>query len=623
MATALLSSGKSELGEAAQVKGKHWYDEECVRATEQRNALWRWITEESLNDDEVREGYEEAERLRKKTLRRVRRRYFNQLCKDLELDHSLRNVRGFFAKVKKAKTGYVPRACMVRAEEGLLVANTPQVLQTWRKHCIKVLATPATGAQGHDTQEAAGAAEEGTEQQQSEQQPDEREKQPPTREEVTSVLSSMKRGKAAGADGITTELFLAGGEAIIDALTALMVRIWEEESIPAAWEEAVITMLHKGKGGVYDCDNYRGLSLLNTGYKVCSTLILRRLEFYAEAATSEYQAGFRKNRSTTDHIYALRVLLARRKEFQQETHMLFVDFAKAYDSVDREVLWRRLAELDIPQKLIIMMQALSRSTRNRVRAMGFLSDCFETTSGVRQGDSLSPQLFNLALESAVRRVLQLLHPDVLLLAYADDIVIVANSAQQLSAAMAALVEKCAEIGLRVNHGKTKYMRSAPAQDGPSPPLQVADQTYEAVRVFRYLGSMITVDNDSLVDIRERTNAALRNLRALRSLLGSREINRKGKLTIYETVIRPVATYGGQAWTLTAQCKEALNVFERKVLRIIVGPDLSQPGVVRMRSSQEVRDLLGYYRSVVSWVQSIALHWAGHVERAPEDRIIRQ
>ncbi|XP_052129735.1 uncharacterized protein LOC127750967 [Frankliniella occidentalis] len=97
MASALLVSGKSTLGEAKQTKGKHWYDEECDEVTEQRNAIWRWHREEVHNED-IREGYEEMERMRKKTLRRVRRRYLKQICEDLELDHSLQNVRGFFAK---------------------------------------------------------------------------------------------------------------------------------------------------------------------------------------------------------------------------------------------------------------------------------------------------------------------------------------------------------------------------------------------------------------------------------------------------------------------------------------------------------------------------------------------
>ncbi|KAE8742982.1 hypothetical protein FOCC_FOCC011412 [Frankliniella occidentalis] len=324
-----------------------------------------------------------------------------------------------------------------------------------------------------------------------------------------------------------------------------------QQAIDSLWEWLQTALLEAGQDTL--------------GYKLLSVVLLRRLERYAEEALSDCQAGFRRNRSTTDHIFAVRTSLAKRREFRCDTHLIFVDFAKAYDSVIRSELWKRLEEMNIPMKLITMMKALFRTTRNRVKVDGFLSEDFRTTSGVRQGDALSPLLFNLALETALLRVLRRIGQQVRILAYADDIVLIGETKEQLEEAMGALIEECAEIGLSVNQGKTK---------------------------------------------------------ALRGILNSKSVWRGAKLMIYEVAIRPVALYGCQSWTLTARCKDLLTTFENQALRQMVGWDFSQ-GYVRTRSNKEVRELLRYEKWIVSAAQAAAMNWAGHVVRAPEGRFIRQ
>ncbi|KAE8745945.1 hypothetical protein FOCC_FOCC007306 [Frankliniella occidentalis] len=102
-----------------------------------------------------------------------------------------------------------------------------------------------------------------------------------------------------------------------------------------------------------------------TSYKLLSVVLQRRLEHYAEEALSDCQAGFRRNRSTTDHIFAVRTSLAKRREFRRDTHLIFVDFTKAYDSVIRGEPWKRLEERGIPVKLVTVMKALFRKKHNR------------------------------------------------------------------------------------------------------------------------------------------------------------------------------------------------------------------------------------------------------------------
>ena len=106
------------------------------------------------------------------------------------------------------------------------------------------------------------------------------------------------------------------------------------------------------KGDKTDCSNCRRLSLLPTTYKIVSNILLSRLTAYAEEIIGDHQCGFRRSRSTAEHILCIRHILEKKREYNEEVHQLFIDFKKAYDSVRREVLHNVLIEFGIPMKLV-------------------------------------------------------------------------------------------------------------------------------------------------------------------------------------------------------------------------------------------------------------------------------
>jgi len=93
----------------------------------------------------------------------------------------------------------------------------------------------------------------------------------------------------------------------------IIISIWNKEKLPEKWKESIIAPIYK-KGDKTECINYRGISLFPTRYKILSNILLPRLIPYAEEVTGDHQCGFRRNRSTTDHIFCIRQILEKKWE---------------------------------------------------------------------------------------------------------------------------------------------------------------------------------------------------------------------------------------------------------------------------------------------------------------------
>ena len=125
-----------------------------------------------------------------------------------------------------------------------------------------------------------------------------------------------------------------------------------------------------------------------TTYKIYSNILLSRLTPYAEEIIGDHQCGFRRNRTTTDHLFCIRQKLEQKWEYNEAVHQLFIDFKKAYESVRREVVYNILMEFGIPKKLIRLIKMCLTETYSRVRVGKNLSDMFPIRNGLKQGDAL-------------------------------------------------------------------------------------------------------------------------------------------------------------------------------------------------------------------------------------------
>ncbi|XP_029640405.1 uncharacterized protein LOC115215385 [Octopus sinensis] len=151
--------------------------------------------------------------------------------------------------------------------------------------------------------------------------------------EVERAIGSMKNGKAPGKDGITSEVLKSGREQLWKILAERFTHYLDEGRIPSQWKESNTILLYK-KGDREDLKNYRPICLLSHVCKLFTNIILNRLSRRLDEQQPREQAGFRKNYSTMDHIFALTQLLERANEYKLPLCVAFIDYEKAFDSVE-------------------------------------------------------------------------------------------------------------------------------------------------------------------------------------------------------------------------------------------------------------------------------------------------
>jgi sorting nexin-29 len=235
-----------------------------------------------------------------------------------------------------------------------------------------------------------------------------------------------------------------------------------------------------------------------------------------------------------------------------------------------------MRDLDIPVKLIRMVEVTMTDVKSSIRVGGYLSEPITVRNGLRQGDTLACLLFNIALEKVIREAgIQtrgtIFYKSVQILAYADDVDIVGRSLCAMEEAM--VIESTGrKMGLVINETKTKYMVAGKAYRPNMPPnLIIANYTFARVNTFVYLGSTVSYNNDISEEIGARLVAANRAYFGLLGHFKSRLLSRQTKLIIYKTLVRPVLTYASETWAIAKAEERLLELFERKILCRIVGP----------------------------------------------------
>ena len=236
---------------------------------------------------------------------------------------------------------------------------------------------------------------------------------------------------------------------------------------------------------------------MSTVAKLFSAILNDRIYAYLDenSLLCEEQNEFRKLRSCLDHMYTLTTIIRNRKEQNLQTFLCFVDFAKAFDSVNRDCLWYKLQNIGINGKVYNIIKSLYWNIESGVRVDNRLTDWFSVYSGVRQGDNLAPTLFAIYVNDVTACINELNvgipiseTDSISVLLYADDIVLMAQSAADLQKMITALHEWTIKWRLSVNTEKTqvRHIRKHQTQRTDYA-FQFGGSFLRVTESYRYLG----------------------------------------------------------------------------------------------------------------------------------------
>jgi hypothetical protein len=275
-------------------------------------------------DKECREGKQAArkklrnwkkEKATKEEYKRARKRY-KLVCKEkkekkrMEEEMKMKGI-----KTEEEVWRYINRE---RKKKGEIVSDRI-TMEEWRKYFSELLGGEENRQEKEKRQHRVGEIEE------------------ITREELEQQLRKLKRKKAPGRDGIQNESWIYGTEREVDRLLEIMNGVWKGEGFPQEWKEGIICPIYK-KGEKDTASNYRGITLLNTAYKVYAMIVEERLmkEMNERGALPDGQAGFRKGRGTMDNVYILNHIIGNEiKKRGSKIYAFFVDLKAAFDNVER------------------------------------------------------------------------------------------------------------------------------------------------------------------------------------------------------------------------------------------------------------------------------------------------
>ncbi|CAH2106596.1 unnamed protein product [Euphydryas editha] len=271
--------------------------------------------------------------------------------------------------------------------------------------------------------------------------------------------------KAPGTDNITNEMMKARLPETITRLTNLFNLILDTENIPIQWTTSSIILIHK-KGDRAEINNYRPISLMSNIYKVFSKIILKRITKILDESQPREQPGFRSGYSTIDHIHVIKQLIEKCQQYNGPLYMAFVDYNKAFDSIEHHCIWEALKTQGIHNKYIRLIKNVYSNSTGRIK-LETEGEMFPICRGVRQGGPLSPKLFSSVLEEVFKKIewdhfgIDINVTNLNHLRFADDIVLISDNPENLQTMLRDLAQESKKVGLTMNKTKTKIITNRP------------------------------------------------------------------------------------------------------------------------------------------------------------------
>lgn len=520
---------------------------DAVLPKESRKTKNEWMTDEILNmmdkRRQSRRGSDEYKRINteiRKKCRQQKELHYQKLCSEIE---HLEKVKPqlMHEKVREVTNTKrnIAQSC-IEAKDGTKLIEDEQILLRWNEY-IKDLFSDEERKKPTITKKSGNQILE---------------------DEVQKALASMQNGKAAGPDGIVTEMLTAIEELGTKWVTILANKIYDDGRFPEMMCKSVFVAMPK-KPGATKCENFRTISLMSHLTKVVLRVLLNRLRGRTAGEVAEEQYGFMPDKGTRNAIFVLKILSERAIEMQKDLYVCFIDYVKAFDKVKHEPLIEMMNELDLDGKDVELIMNLYWDQQAAVRWNDKMSEYVDIRSGVRQGCVMSPDLFSLYSELIMRNIsdfegIKVGGVNLNNLRYADDTTLLADSQQKLQDMLNRVVAESELKGLEINKKKSFTMVFSKKEINPGCNITVNGEMLIQVQSFSYLGSMVSADGRSDTEIKRRIGIAKTTYKKLEKVLNSKCITLDTRMRLLKCYVWSTLLYGCESWTIS-------QVMERRIM----------------------------------------------------------
>ena len=395
-------------------------------------------------------------------------------------------------------------------------------------------------------------------------------------------------------------------------LLKLFNNILKLEFFPSAWAIGCIIPIYKGKGDSKEANNFRGITLLSCVGKLFTNILNTRLQLWAEqeCKIGEEQFGFRSGRGVTDCVFTLHGLVEMLFAQNKVLYCAFIDYEKAYDFLNRTIVWFKLLKEGVSSKCVRVLQNMYSKIKLQIRAeesRGY----FNNNCGILQGETTSPIMFSLF----VNDILTCLNDDIgikveniliKLLMFADDMVLVSETREGLQLGLDDLHSYCVKWGMKVNIDKTKIVVfKKGGRTSKNDNWTYNGYPVDVVSSFKYLGYYLSSTGSFRMGTQELLKAARKALFSLKkSISNNPEILPHTQLQLFHSTIEPILHYCSEIWGLSKA--EPLERFYLSFLKSILCVKSSTPncfvygelGVLPLFIQRKIR-VVKYWLKIIS------------------------
>ena len=373
--------------------------------------------------------------------------------------------------------------------------------------------------------------------------------------EISKAINALKCGKSAGLNGIMNEIIKISKEAIQPCLYKFFNSIFSTSIYPECWCFAFIKPIFKSKDPT-DPSNYRGITVMNCFAKLYNKILNNRFEDFLDKNNIivREQIGFQRKSRTSDHMFVLKTLIDKVTDSNNgKLFSCFVDFRKAFDTVVHPALFLKLLKLGIGSLFYKSLKAMYHHTSLRVKVNDKLTPAFNSNIGVRQGDTISPNLFKVFINDLPSIFDNFCDPIILnnlklnCLMFADDVVLFSESESGLQNALNKLAKYCDDWCLTLNLDKTKVIIFSKSGRLIKRGFVFNNKTIECVQSYKYLGVIFTASGTFSQAKKDLSQRAMKGLFKLKSGFAILTPKITSSLHIFDHTLKYSLVYGCEVW----------------------------------------------------------------------------